>query len=260
MHKTPAMEGSTDSRLSAGRRRMRVVSLALLLFPATLGITEEIVPFAIGEWTPYVGLSLPENGTAAKIVRAACRSAGLTAKFEFYPWTRAERRVLEGLAFASFPYQRIPEREGQFLFSDEILRSTVAIVRASGEARTASFVYGGKSEEFVPFVVGTTSGSEAITAPLQRVGVQVEETPSVDQSIQKLERRRIQFVIDERAVIEDAIRRLYPGRSDLFAFLDRDFIQPRAYRLLVSKTYPDAVRLLDLFNAGLAKVKTEAKR
>jgi polar amino acid transport system substrate-binding protein len=245
-------------RVTTGRGKSQL--FALLLFSAALAGAQEIVPFAVGEWEPYVGLSLPENGTAARIVSASCQAAGLTARFEFYPWARAERRVLEGLAFASFPYQRISEKEDRFFFSDEILRSTVAILRANGETRTASFVYRGKAEEFVPFVVGTTTGSEAITAPLKRAGVQVEETPTVDQSIQKLERRRIQFVIDERAVIEDSIRRLYPGRADLFVFMDRDFTEPRGYRLLVSKEFPGAVRLLERFNAGLAKIKTEAKR
>jgi polar amino acid transport system substrate-binding protein len=236
---------------------MRLLLLSFFLGGAVLVGAEEVVVFAVGEWAPYVGASLPDYGSAARTVRAACEAAGLRPKFEFYPWLRAELRVRDGLAFGSFPYQRIPEREGNFLFSDAILRSYAVILRKNGDARTAAFKYGGKPAEFAPFIVGTTAGSEALIGPLRGAGGIVEDTPTLDQSLQKLERARIHFIVDDRAAIEDAIRRLYPGRGDLFVFLDRDFTEPRSYRLLVSKTYPGAESLLGRFNEGLAKTLSD---
>lgn len=218
---------------------------------------ESEVVFAVGEWAPYVGAALPGNGYAASIVKAACGAAGLRARFEFYPWNRAELRTVEGLAFATFPFVILPEREGRYFFSEAIIQSDIGILRSSENQKTRSFRYGGDPIEFAGSVVGTTVGTRAVSDPLRKAGVAVEETETLDQSVQKLERGRIDFVIEERIVLIDALRRLYPRGASRFSFLDRSFLEKREYRLLVSRKYPDSRMLLERFNAGLAKIRTD---
>jgi polar amino acid transport system substrate-binding protein len=237
---------------------MRKLAAALLLIAALpLGAEGQELVFAIGEWAPYTGESLPEYGYAAKVVKAACGAAGIRARFEFYPWNRAELRAAEGNAFATFPFVALPERESRFFFSDVLIRSPISILRSAGNESAKAFRYGGDPIAFAGSVVGTTFGSKAVTEPLRRVGVPVEETASVDQSLVKLEKGRIDFVVDERIVLIDAIRRLYPRGADAFVFLERNFLEHREYRVLVSRRHPDARTLLERFNAGLAKIRAD---
>ena len=229
---------------------LAVTILSIAAVPGA-GAAESDVVFAIGEWAPYVGESLPGYGYAASIVQAACSAAGLRARFEFYPWPRAEARVAEGLAFASFPFVALPEREERFFLSEAIIQSSIAILRSTGNAATETFRYSGDPIEFAGSVVGTTAGTKAVSYPLSKAGVAVEETDTIDLSLLKLDRGRIDFVVEERIVLIDAVRRLFPRGTARFVLLERSFLERRAYRLLVSRKYPDSRILLERFNAGL---------
>jgi polar amino acid transport system substrate-binding protein len=240
-------------------RRVRArlsLAAALLVFaavPSAWAADGEVV-FAVGEWAPYVGESLPGHGYAASIVRAACGAAGLRARFEFYSWPRAEARVAEGLAFATFPFVSLPEREERFFLSEAVLRSSIAILRSTENPASGTLNYSGDPMAFVGRVVGTTAGTKAVSEPLRKAGVAVEETDTIDLSLLKLDRGRIDFVVEERIVLIDAVRRLFPRGAARFAFLERGFLDTRGYRLLVSRKYPGARVLLERFNAGLAAI------
>lgn len=230
---------------------------ALLFACVAVPLAASELVFAVGQWSPYVGERLPGYGYAARVVAAACGAAGLKARFEFYPWIRAEQRVADGLAFGTFPFVAVREREANFIFSDVLIESSVGILRSAASDRTRGFAYSGEPSRLAGFTVGTTSGGLAVTVPLRAAGVSVEETETVDQSIAKLERGRIDFVIDERAVIIDSLRRTYPRASSQFAFVQEDFLIRREYRLIVSRRHPDARLLLDRFNAGLASIRAD---
>jgi polar amino acid transport system substrate-binding protein len=232
----------------------RLCLAAALLFAAALGAAESEVVFAVGEWAPYVGETLPGYGYAASVVKAACAAAGLRARFEFYPWLRAEARVAEGRSFATFPFVSLPDRENRYFLSEPIVRSSIAILRSKGNAASGSLRYDGDPIVFADSVVGTTVGSKAVSEPLRRAGVSVEETATIDQSLLKLDIGRIDFVIEERIVLIDAVRRLFPRGAARFAFLERNFLDKREYRLLVSRKYPEGRILLERFNAGLSMI------
>lgn len=232
-------------------------SAAILVFMIALGLAaqERSVVFAVGEWSPFTSAALPGKGVAAEIVSAACAAAGLRAIIEFYPWNRAEAEVREGRAFATFPYLRIPERESNYFFSAPIFASELAILAHEFNPRTANFEYPGDPASLRGFSVGTTSGTAAVTTPLAAAGVRVEETTELDQSIKKLELGRIDFVIDERTAIDDALTRLFPASSGRFRYSARNFAGKRDYLLLVSKKHPGAPELLERFDSGLRTIQ-----
>jgi polar amino acid transport system substrate-binding protein len=230
-------------------------ALLLLMTSLGLGAQERSVVFAVGEWPPFTGAGLPGKGVAAEIVSAACAAAGLRAVIEFFPWNRAEREVREGRAFATFPYLRIPGRESIYFFSAPIFASELAILAHASNPRTANLEYAGNPASLRGFTVGTTSGSAAVTVPLTAAGVRVEETTELDQSILKLERGRIDFVIDERTAIDDALKRLFPASSSRFRYSARNFTEKRDYLLLVSRKHPGSPELLELFDRGLRSIR-----
>lgn len=216
------------------------------------------VRFAIGEWAPYTSQGQAFHGLAAEIVTAASQAAGLQPDYQFFPWKRAEARVLDGTFFATFPYQETPERAGAFLFSEVICRSSNALLLHRGNPRMDAFRYA-KAEDLSGVRVGTLAGSDAVSQPLQKAGALIEEVQAVEQNLRKLEVDRIDCIIDDRPVLYTALV-AYCGhdsqRLDRFYFAERSFGSATDYRLMVSMRYPDARNLLARFNAGLRKIKT----
>ncbi len=242
--------------------KMRYLVSILLVWPLLWGsfITdnisaEEVLSFAIGEWAPFTGKELPSFGLISSVVQEACAKAGITPRFDFFPWPRAEYLVKTGRYFATFPYLHIPEREQSFYFSEPLFRSQLIIITMKDNKQTEHFEYGGEPESLKPFRIGTTAGSYAVIYPLKRAGVVIEESNTIDLAIQKLYSGRLDFIIDEYRVAKDAIQRLYAAKEDRFVFLNRPFADQLEYRLLVSKNYPDALEILERLNKALLELQ-----
>lgn len=239
-----------------GNATKKGAALVFLSIAFGLGAQARELVFAVGEWAPYTSAALPGQGAASEIVSAACAAAGLRAVIEFVPWNRAEAEVLKGRAFATFPYLRMPERDLIYFFSEPLFSSEIAILAHGFSQRTRSFLYDGDPASFRGFVVGTTAGSKAVSAPLEAAGVRVEETAELFLSIRKLAAGRIDFVVDERNAIVHSLRTLVPGESARFRFIERNFSGRMDYRLLVSKEYPDTLELLERFDQGIETIRS----
>jgi polar amino acid transport system substrate-binding protein len=220
-------------------------------------LAAETVKFATGVWEPYTGQDLEGKGMVTAIVTAACHASGIDAVYSFFPWKRAEANVESGASFATFPYQEIQEREGQFYFSEIICSSGMELLVHGGNVKTDDFEYA-KPEDLKPFRVGIVAGTDAVKFPLQKIGCLIEEVQTSEQNLKKLETGRLDAVIDDRAVLLHALKTLYgsdPAKLSPFRFMKKSFGAASNYRLMVSRRYPHAKELLERFNAGLKKLK-----
>lgn len=241
---------------------MNRLAAAVLASLAGLGLfAADRVRFAIGEWEPYTGQNMEAYGMASEVVTAACAATGLKVEYEFFPWKRAEANVQRGTHFATFPYQETADREPKYYFSDSLCRSTNGILLHRGNARIASFSYA-NPEDLKGFRVGTLAGSDAINLPLRNAGAEVEEVQNVEQNLKKLEMNYLDCVIDDRPVLHMAVKKLFGAdlakRSE-FYLADKGFGGVTDYKLMVSRTYPNARDLLARFNAGLKLIKANGE-
>ncbi|WP_304224539.1 ABC transporter substrate-binding protein [Gracilinema caldarium] len=236
-----------------------IIIFYILLATLLTAQGENTLNFAIGEWNPHTGTSLPEYGFVTAVVRKACLEAGLSPTFYFFPWPRAEYLVQKGDFFATFPYLQIPEREDFFYFSDPLFISKLIIVRNKDSKRTAEFKYSGRIEELKSYRIGTTAGTKAVVVPLRSRGILVEESASLDFALKKLAKGRLDFVIDEYKVILDASKNLFRGQENPIDIIEKPFAENLEYCLMVSKAYPNAQVLLKRFNEGLRKVLGQEK-
>jgi polar amino acid transport system substrate-binding protein len=94
-----------------------------------------------------------------------------------------------------------------------------------------------------------------LSSTLEKADLKFESTTSIDQSIHKLVAGRLDFCIDDRVVLYDAILRLYPDEINHFKFLPKPFGKKTPTGLLVSRMYPKAKIILDKFNKGLVIIK-----
>ncbi len=229
-------------------------SLFSLMIYANGLAAEEEVKFSIGEWEPYTGEKIDNYGMASEIVAAACKAAGLKEVFEFSPWKRGEKTVLDGGSFATFPYKEIEERKNGYMFSTTLFSSNFAILIHKKNSKVSGFAYQ-KPEDLRPYSVGIVAGTDAIKIPLEKAGVKVEDVPTGDQNLKKLEAGRIDFYIDDKAVIYQALKKNYNAEQMAeFVFLESIFGEKNDFKIMVSLKYPDSKALLEKINGGIAKI------
>lgn len=231
-----------------------VLCALLISFVGNTFAEETKVKFAIGEWEPYTGENMDQNGMASEIVRAACKASGLEGMIEFSPWKRAENQVMTGNYFGTFPYKEIKERTADYIFSNTLFVSSFGILIHKKNIKTKDFQFQ-KNEDLSNYIVGIVTGTDAIRIPLEKVGAQVEDVPTSDQNIKKLEVGRLDFYIDDRAVIFQALSRIYTAEQMAdFVFLENDFGDKNEFKIMVSKKYPQNEALLEKINNGINKI------
>ena len=234
-------------------KKMTVLCFLILCMPFIAAAGDEI-PFAIGEWSPFTGRTLQEYGMASEIVSVVCEKAGITPKYTFYPWKRAEHHVMQGKAFATFPFRKTKEREKSFLFSDPVIKSAIGILRYKGDAGDG-FKFE-SPEDVKGYKVGLTTG-DAHTQQLLDNGARVEATELIDQSIKKLRSGRLDLVVEERIVTFDAVKRLFPGEIENFSFHEKNFQDGLSWGVMISRKYPDSTSIMRKFNEGLKTIRED---
>jgi len=230
---------------------------ASIFFLGILSASAEDIPFAIGEWGPYTGAGIAPSGLATELVTAACNAAELHCVFEFYPWRRAESLVENGSSFGTFPYLEMPGRENRFQFSDTLFSSSFAILTHITNKNTEQYIYT-NPKSLKGYSVGIIAGTDAIKVPLRKVGITVEEVPTAYQNLKKLQSHRIDFYIDDRAVIIQALRTHFSGNKLAeFLLLDDSFGGSNDFKIMTSKKYPNSHEILKKINEGLKTIKND---
>lgn len=228
--------------------------ITLLLFTRITSAEEMRIVFATGEWPPFSSKHLPEYGRASALVSAICKAAGIHPVFEFYPWKRAELLVAKGEIFAAFPYAISEERKDSYHFSETLFHGVNMFLYYDQNPRTKSVIKYDTIEDLRGYRIGVISGS-FLSSTFEKANLIYESTTSIDQSIHKLVAGRLDFYIDDRVVLYDAVQRLYPDKVGNFKLLPKSFGKKTPTGLLISRTYPEAQGILDKFNKGLAIIR-----
>ena len=110
-----------------------LVLLIVVNFIFIISPERSLVPikFALGEWAPYTGEDLYENGIATAIVSKVFHDLGYKSEYEFMPWKIAEERAAIGEfdvdIQGTFPYLENRRRRAIFYFSEPILSLQYAL-------------------------------------------------------------------------------------------------------------------------------------
>ncbi len=239
------------------KKNLQAYFLITVLFLSTgsFSFADNSVSFAIGEWTPYTGTEIEHHGMAAEIVSAACSAAGLTAEYYFMPWVRAENSVLNGEVFGTFPYKELPSRKENFVFSDTLFSSSFAIITLKGHANTFNST-NISGNDFKGLTVGIIGGTDAIRLPLEKAGARVESVPTPEQNLRKLKAGRLDYYIDDRAVIHQTLEHIFSPTDRVdFILLDGSFGEQNDFRIMASRQYPDKEAIIKKINKGLDTIK-----
>ncbi|WP_372875645.1 substrate-binding periplasmic protein [Pseudomonas sp.] len=97
----------------------RCLLLVILLFSGLAAA--QPIQLTTGEWPPFHGEQLPNQGVATRIVSEAFALEGIEVQWQFLPWARALQLAAQGQRNGTAVWRRNPERERLFLFSEPIL-------------------------------------------------------------------------------------------------------------------------------------------
>lgn len=211
-----------------------------------------------GEYAPYTSENVVGYGAFTQIVEAVLKEAGLESEVKFYPWARASEMVKNGEAWASFPYGYINEMAQVYDYSDSIIQSPHLFYYFKSNQKLArEGVEFSKISDFSNYTFGGANdywyGNKAT---IENSGVKVEWANDVDALLKMLHAGRIDFLIEDYQVADEAIARLFPEDIGAFATLPNTASQ-HDYYLIISKDYPNSQLYREKFNAALQTLKND---
>lgn len=114
-----------SSPLFLGGFNLVALLVLFLLFSGPKGGAENSILLTSGEWAPYTGEQLANQGIASAIVAAVFEHIGYETQVQFLPWGQAQSVAAGAERDAdvrgSYPYLRTPSREADFYFSLPII-------------------------------------------------------------------------------------------------------------------------------------------
>jgi polar amino acid transport system substrate-binding protein len=213
------------------------------------------IVLATGDWEPYTSSTMESKGAFTEIVTAVFHEMKMEPRYEFYPWKRAETVVQKGQVFAAFPYLMNDERKQIYNFSDTIMNGK------------GCFFYYKKYTQHEPkyqelsdlsaIKIGGVLGYWYETS-FKKAKLNVEYVSSDDMNLKKLYANRVQLIACDELVGWALIEKNYSKEVAQFGTLKKPLNQDE-YRLMISKTYPNASEITKSFNAALQKLKKSGK-
>ncbi|ACS78307.1 substrate-binding periplasmic protein [Maridesulfovibrio salexigens] len=238
--------------------RIRVVSVVLLaLIMLTYGravSAVEVVTVATGEWEPYVSKSNGGSGICTDIVKAAFAAEGIKVEFQFYPWKRALRCLMQAGVDGSFPWVKRDEREKLFLYSDPIYEMKASLFYLKKRFKDHADI---SSDVIKKYLVGVPLGYE-LGNDLKQMGYKCEPVPCISNGFEMLLKGRIDFLLESDDVGRYLIKESYSGLISEFGEIAAP-LKSESLHLLLCKKRNNSKYLLRMFNKGLKKIKSSGK-
>ncbi|WP_420724161.1 substrate-binding periplasmic protein [Hwanghaeella sp. LZ110] len=102
-------------------KRCIAIMIVCLIAVLTNPVKAHAIDVVTGNnYFPYSDERLPDGGLGTLLVKAIIEKMGVPVTVAFLPWDEGYQQTLSGRYVATFPYIKTPEREADFLYSDEL--------------------------------------------------------------------------------------------------------------------------------------------
>ncbi|MFC4160482.1 substrate-binding periplasmic protein [Chitinimonas lacunae] len=233
---------------------MTLLRHVLLGLAAALACAETpLVRIATGELPPYATELRADRGIALSIVRRAFELAGYRVEYIFLPWSRAQAETRLGKWDASAYWGRTDERERDFWLSDNVVTEQwVFVYRKNIEFNWNSF------EDLRPYqiaIIRDYTYTPELRAMLNNSDLRTDPTPDDLAALRKLVIGRVDLAPMERNVACDILSRYFSeGEANRLRAHPRPMTESFTTHLLLPRSRPDSLLLLQAFNGGLKKL------
>lgn len=230
------------------------MSLRPLLFIFFLSLFTQVcnaqaISIVSSQWPPYVDNAIPEKGLAVELVNKALMSKGYQPTLHIYNWKRALEGVEIGVFDATCAIWKTPKREQTLLFSEPYLQNTISFVKKKGlpvDYQNLNDLRG--------LVIGVVRGYAYDEAFNRSRGLIKIPENFIVQNLQKLNNGTIDLTLGDERAINYAISKYLPIHSKTFEFVQPALASKNLY-LAVSKSNPDAQKIIDDFNLAIKQMQ-----
>jgi polar amino acid transport system substrate-binding protein len=253
------------SRAPVLRGIVRRIVIALCAWAAlSCAADERLVRLASLDWQPYSGATLPEQGAAAAVVKAAFQAAGYVVDVDFYPWARAVHLAETANEYDGiFPVYYSATRARWLNCSSAIGRSPLGFAER-GKAPVAWSTLA-DLDAYKIGVVRDYVNTESFDSRVAAGHIEVDVAGSDFQNLQKLAHGRIDLAVIDHNVLNHLLKgaaaKAAAGAIDApdlagLQFNRRVLEDKELYICFKRNTADD--RIAAAFAAGLRKVDIEA--
>lgn len=225
--------------------------LLLPLLTANIALANT-VKLANGEWAPYQSKSLKNGGFMTQLVKEAFEAEGYQVEFTYMPWKRGFEEAKLGNYDGSLIWSKNPDREQFFIYSDPVITLSTGLFQQKSNPVSWS-----TKDDLKKYKIGGVTGYAYGIEDMEKAGqLEIQRIASAENNYKKLSAGRLDIVLEDMDVGMETITslkltdKIEPNEKSLSA---------RDYFVIISKQSPRSKELVDAFNRGLAKLKSEGK-
>lgn len=231
--------------------------LSLILLACSLFASAQpkrVVTVATGEYPPYTGKQLANDGFVNHIIRLALESQGYQVHFEYLPWKRSFQSTNLGQFDMASYWVCEPEYADSFYCSDEIYKGNLlAYFRKTTPLPKWENIY-----DLKKFRIGATLGYEYVPEfhkAVEQGELDVLMVTDDKHSLNMLFNDRVDLVLlSDVAMQALLIKAFTPEHATLIHASDKPFLAYTAH-VLFPKSREGSLVLKNDFNKGLSQLK-----
>lgn len=226
---------------------LRLLILILLFAPISANAQKQEAPvrFACSNFPPYNIATGSDRGISVDVISAAMRTAGISLKFDFFPWNRAYSLVRRGEYDALCGCSYRQEREGLFAFSDTLGNVSQGVFRLPDNS--GKIVQ--SLSDLQTLNVATIRGY-ALQKELELAKVKTTPVDDEAQLIRMLISQHVNAIYAYRDTILYDLNRMSISKQ-----LEYSEISSQPHYVCFSKVNPQFEFLQEKFNRGLRIIK-----
>ncbi len=213
------------------------------------------VTIALGEWPPFIGERLSGFGTISRIVTSSFENQGYKVTVGFFPWKRSFELTRMGDWDATAVWIRNPQRERKFIYSDAVMVGTQVLFY-----RKDSLFDWESSDDLEKYIIGGSTGyyhGEIIDQGEKAGVLTLERIPDEAANFKKLLIGRIDLVVANKDVGYYLMNQIFDAEELSKITHHRKPLETATYHLIIGKKNPRSQELIDVFNLGLAQVRSQ---
>lgn len=231
----------------------------ILLFTWLLasGVVADALHLTSGEWPPFHGAALPNQGVASRIVTEAFALEGVEVHWEFLPWARSMQLAELGQRAGTAVWRRNAERERQFFISDPILKTQTHLFHRK------AFDFDWQTVDDLRGVrLGATRGyfyGKAFHRAEKAGALNIRRINSDEVALRQLLAGRIDAFPIAKTVALDLLAQHFTAAERAQLSFHPRALSRHNQHLLLSRQVAGNAALIERFNRGLARLRDGGK-
>lgn len=223
-----------------------LIFLLLLSFSAYSGT----MTLASGEYAPYSGETIPNQGISTMIVKAIFSELKQDVQVSFMPWNRAMKNVSNGNVVGSYPWNINSDRLKYNYFSRPIHSYRVFAFTKKGMKYNSEKSLIGKK-----YCNPSGWDNSQYIKLINKLKMEVISPVNIESCFNMLALNRVDIIFLNELVGFEVTQRLFGPHSQVSGSETPFFPNKVNLYFIVSKKYPYGEKLISDFNRGLDTIK-----